>query len=320
MAATQNSRARRATVRPALQPHNKKRGFFRTLFSHRVSYLFLAPFAILFCMFTVYPVIMSIINSFTQYSIVAPPVFVGLQNYVRMLTEDPVFATSFRNTLFLAVVTGPAGYLLSLLLAWLINTLPRAARTVFVVIFYAPTTSSAIYTVWRILFDGSEYGMVNGLLKSWGFIQEPINFIYDTRYMMMVAIICQLWVSMGIGFLSFVAGLRSIDKQYYEAGAVDGVKNRWQELWYITLPMMKPQLMFGAVMSITSAFSIEEITRALFGFPSTSYAAHTMGNHIWDYYYYRYDIGYACAIATVLFLLMVVSKQLVNKLLERVGN
>lgn len=179
--------------------------------------------------------------------------------------------------------------------------------------------TTSVYTVWTLLFSNDEYGYINGVLMRLGFIREAIQWLADTDYMMTVVIICVLWTSMGAGFLSFVAGFRSMDKQYYEAGQVDGIRNRWQELWFITLPMMRPQLMFGAIMSITAAFSIHDVTIALMGFPSTDYAVHTVVNHLYDYGYLRFDLGYASAISTVLFLLMMGANRLVGRMLRKVG-
>ena len=192
-------------------------------------------------------------------------------------------------------------------------------RSLLTLVFYAPSIAGNLFTIWLVIFDGDIYGYLNSLLLQFGFIKEPIQWLTDPAYMMAAVVVVQLWVSMGTSFLTMRAGFNTIDRQYYEAAAVDGVKNRWQELWYVTLPMMKPQLLFGAVMSITSAFSIHEVTVALAGFPSTEYAAHTMVNHMWDYGYQRFEMGYASAIAAILFLLMFVCRKLINLLLERVG-
>ena len=237
-----------------------------------------------------------------------------------LFTGDDVFLVALRNTLMLALITGPVGYAMSFLLAWQINQMPsKPFRSIFTLLFYAPTMTTSVYTVWTLLFANDEYGYVNGLLMRLGLIREAIQWLADTDYMMTVVIICVLWTSMGAGFLSFVAGFRSMDKQYYEAGQVDGVRNRWQELWFITLPMMRPQLMFGAIMSITAAFSIHDVTIALMGFPSTDYAVHTVVNHLYDYGYLRFELGYASAISTVLFLLMMGANRLVGRMLRKVG-
>lgn len=284
------------------------------------SYLMLAPYFVVFFVFTALPVGISIWNSLTYNNFFDPARFVGFDNYIRMFTGDDVFLIALRNTLMLALITGPVGYAMSFLLAWQINNMPsKLFRSIFTLLFYAPTMTTSVYTVWTLLFSNDEYGYINGVLMRLGFIREAIQWLVDTDYMMTVVIICVLWTSMGAGFLSFVAGFRSMDKQYYEAGQVDGIRNRWQELWFITLPMMRPQLMFGAIMSITAAFSIHDVTIALMGFPSTDYAVHTVVNHLYDYGYLRFDLGYASAISTVLFLLMMGANRLVGRMLRKVG-
>ena len=284
------------------------------------SYLMLAPYFVVFFVFTALPVGISIWNSLTYNNFFDPARFVGFDNYIRMFTGDDVFLIALRNTLMLALITGPVGYAMSFLLARQINNMPsKLFRSIFTLLFYAPTMTTSVYTVWTLLFSNDEYGYINGVLMRLGFIREAIQWLADTDYMMTVVIICVLWTSMGAGFLSFVAGFRSMDKQYYEAGQVDGIRNRWQELWFITLPMMRPQLMFGAIMSITAAFSIHDVTIALMGFPSTDYAVHTVVNHLYDYGYLRFDLGYASAISTVLFLLMMGANRLVGRMLRKVG-
>ena len=284
------------------------------------SYLMLAPYFVVFFVFTALPVGISIWNSLTYNNFFDPARFVGFDNYIRMFTGDDVFLIALRNTLMLALITGPVGYAMSFLLAWQINNMPsKLFRSIFTLLFYAPTMTTSVYTVWTLLFSNDEYGYINGVLMRLGFIREAIQWLADTDYMMTVVIICVLWTSMGAGFLSFVAGFRSMDKQYYEAGQVDGIRNRWQELWFITLPMMRPQLMFGAIMSITAAFSIHDVTIALMGFPSTDYAVHTVVNHLYDYGYLRFDLGYASAISTVLFLLMMGANRLGGRMLRKVG-
>ena len=284
------------------------------------SYLMLAPYFVVFFVFTALPVGISIWNSLTYNNFFDPARFVGFDNYIRMFTGDDVFLIALRNTLMLALITGPVGYAMSFLLAWQINNMPsKLFRSIFTLLFYAPTMTTSVYTVWTLLFSNDEYGYINGVLMRLGFIREAIQWLADTDYMMTVVIICVLWTSMGAGFLSFVAGFRSMDKQYYEAGQVDGIRNRWQELWFITLPMMRPQLMFGAIMSITAAFSIHDVTIALMGFPSTDYAVHTVVNHLNDYGYLSFDLGYASAISTVLFLLMMGANRLVGRMLRKVG-
>ena len=282
-------------------------------------YLFLAPYAILFAMFFVYPVIASIFYSFTYYNILEAPRFLDLQNYVSLILEDDIFLTSIKNTLMIAIFTGPLGYIMSFLFAWLINELPRWVRSVAVVVFYAPSIAGNCYVIFSVFFRGDAYGYVNAFLMNLGIIDAPLLWFINPVYMLPICMVVILWMSLGTGFLSFVAGLQGIDKSQYEAGYMDGIKNRWQELWYITLPNMKPMLMFGAVMSITTAFGVCDVTMALCGYPSTDYAARTIVTHLFDYGFSRFEMGYACAIATILFLLMILCNKAIQSLLRRVG-
>ncbi|MBO7342222.1 MAG: sugar ABC transporter permease, partial [Clostridia bacterium] len=213
----------------------------------------------------------------------------------------------------------PASYLMSLLVAWFINELPPKIRAVVTLVFYAPSISGQVYLIWGTLFSGDSYGWVNATLLNLGLITEEIQWFRDANYIMPLCIVVALWTSLGTSFLSFIAGLQGIDRSMYEAGAVDGVRNRWQELWYITLPSMKPQLMFGAIMAITSAFGFGGVVTALCGFPSVDYAAHTIMHHLDDYGSMRFEVGYSSAIAVLLFALMIGSNMLVKKMLSKVG-
>lgn len=282
-------------------------------------YIYIAPWGLIFFTFTVLPVLASMILGFTYYNVLEFPTFIGFENFRQLLGNDDIFITALKNTLTLAIVTGPLGYLMSIMFAWLINELSPRARAIMVTILYAPSISGGAYTIFGIMFSGDSYGWINGMLMNVGIIDEPIQFMTDTKYMMWIAMLVIVWMSLGTGFLSNVAGFRTLDKSQYEAGYVEGIRNRWQELWFITLPSMKPQLMFSAVMSITHSFSVGAVTTGLFGMPSTDYAVHTILNHIEDYGGARFEMGYACAIATVLFAMMVASNELVQKALRRVG-
>ena len=286
---------------------------------NRTCYLFLAPYAILFFTFFILPIGTSIFYSFTYYNILEPARFIGLQNYINLILQDEVFLTAIKNTFVIAVITGPVGYILSFLFAWFINELPKWLRAVAVVIFYAPSIAGSAFTVFSILFRGDAYGWFNSILMEFGIIEAPRLWLTDPHYMMTILIIVILWMSMGTGFLSFVAGFQGIDRSMYEAGYVDGVRNRWQELYHITLPSMKPMLLFGAVMSITSAFNVCDVPRALCGYPSTDYAARTVVTHLFDYGFSRFEMGYASAIATLLFLIMILCKKAIAAMLGRVG-
>lgn len=300
----------------------KKKNFSIAMYKAKRSktcYLFLLPYAVLFTLFYIVPVVMSICLSFTYYNVLESPRFVGLQNYINLFLADDVFLKSVTNTFLIAAITGPLGYLASFLFAWFINELPRYIRAFAVLIFYAPTISGQVYLIWAIMFSGDAYGYINSFLMKLGIINEPILWLTDPNYMMPVILLVILWMSLGTGFLSFVAGLQGVDQAQYEAGYVDGIKNRWQELWYITLPNMKPMLMFGAVMAITQSFGVCEVTMALAGFPSTDYAARTVVTHLFDYGSVRFEMGYASAIATVLFITMILCNKLIQSLLRKVG-
>ena len=287
--------------------------------NNKTAYFMLAPFFILFIVFTVLPVFLSIFLSLTNFNMLEMPQWVGLDNFMRLFLEDEIFILACQNTLIFAAVTGPVSYLLSLLIAWFINELPPKIRAVVTLIFYAPSISGGAYLIWKTLFSSDSYGWANAVLIELGLITEPILWFQNANYVMGLCIIVALWTSLGTAFLSFIAGFQTIDRSMYEAAAVDGIKNRWQELWYITLPTMRPQLMFGAVLSITNSFGFGAVVDALCGFPSVDYAAHTIMHHLNDYGGQRYEVGYASAIAVILFVIMFASNIIIKKALSKVG-
>ncbi|MBP3965156.1 sugar ABC transporter permease [Paenibacillus sp. DLE-14] len=287
---------------------------------HKHSYILMSPYLLLFAVFTVLPVIMSIVISFTYFNMLEFPRFIGWQNYGRLFLEDDVFLIAVKNTILFAVITGPLSYIACFVFAWLINDLRPKLRAFMTLVFYAPSISGNVYFLWQMIFSGDRYGIANGFLIKMGVILDPILWLKTEKYIMPIVILVQLWLSLGTGFLAFIAGLQTVDKTLYEAGAVDGVKNRWQELWYITLPSMKPQLMFGAVIQITASLAIADVSIYLAGFPSVNYAAETIVTHLIDFGTIRFEMGYASAIATVLFLLMLGANLAVQRLLRKVGN
>ncbi len=286
---------------------------------HKVGYLMVAPYYIVFFIFTVVPVFVSLVLSLTQFNMLEMPVFVGVDNYIRLLLDDDIFLLACSNTLIFATMTGPVSYLLCLLFAWFINELTPKIRAVVTLVFYAPSISGQVYLIWQTLFSSDSYGWVNGTLMKLGIISSPILWFQDPDYIMTLVIVVALWTSLGTSFLSFIAGFQVVDKSLYEAASVDGVKNRWQELWYVTLPVMKNQMMFAAIMSITASFGFGAIVTALCGFPSVDYCAHTIMHHLEDYGTQRWEVGYASAIATILFIIMIAANLLVNKMLSKVG-
>ena len=286
---------------------------------NKVAYLMIAPYMLIFTCFTLIPGALSMILSFTDFNMLEMPSRFNLDNYIRLFLDDDIFLIALKNTFIFAVIVGPASYIMSFMVAWFINELSPKIRAIVTLIFYAPSISGQVYLIWGTLFSSDSYGWANAVLLELGIISEEIKFFQDASYVMPLCIVVAIWTSLGTSFLSFIAGLQGIDRALFEAGAVDGVKNRWQELWYITLPSMKPQLMFGAVMSITSAFGFGGIVTALCGFPSVDYAAHTIVHHLEDYGNQRFEIGYSSTIAVVLFVVMVGANAIVKKVLSKVG-
>lgn len=281
--------------------------------------LFLLPFLLMFIIFTVLPVLSSIVLSFFNFDMIKKLEFVGLDNYMRMLLKDTIFITVLRNTILFAVITGPCGFLLSFVLAWFINEFTPMIRTALSFLFYAPALVGNAYFIWQVAFSGDSYGYVNSLLLSVGLITEPITWLKSAQYVMPIIIIVQLWQSMGVSFLANISGLQNVNGEMYEAGAIDGIRNRWQELWYITLPSMKHMLLFSAVMQIASAFSVSGIAIQLAGYPSVDYAVDTIVSYMQDVGTVKYEMGYASAMAVVLFALMALFRWFINKLLNSTG-
>lgn len=298
---------------------DKASAVLRQIVKNKDCYLYLFPFYSIFFLFTVLPVLISVFLGFTYYNAIQPPKFVGFLNYINLFINDSVFLIAVKNTLIISVFAGPIGYFMSFFFAWVISELPNKLRAVMTMILYAPSISGSAYLVWKLLFSDDSNGYINSWLLSLGITSSPIQFLTTPKYMLPIVIVVMIWMSMGTGFLSLIAGFQTIDHSMHEAGYIDGIGNRWQELWFITLPSMKPQLLFSAIMSITGTFGVGSVVTEMFGFPSTDYGAHTIVNHLHDYGNVRYEMGYACAIATLLFILMVAVNKIVRNLISKVG-
>ena len=293
----------------------KAKRFFR---KYGVAYLELLPFTVLFLIFTVLPVGIAVVLSFTNYNMFQMIDFVGINNYKGLFLGDEIFMKALGNTLLFAVIVGPAGYFLSFFAAWVLNMMKF--RNGFALMFYAPSIISgvAMSVVWSYIFSPDSYGLLNNALLSIGIIDDPVLWTQDPNYILPVIILVSVWMSMGTGFLVFLAGLQNVNKEYYEAAAIDGISNKYQELKYITLPSMKPQLLFGAINAVTGAFGVYEVSVTLAGFPSPNYAGHTIVTHLYDYAFVRFQMGYACAVATVLFIMTFFIRRVVmNALTEK---
>lgn len=282
----------------------------------RSSYLFLLPFMTAFLLFTVIPVLSAIALSFTNFNSISITGFAGMENYIRMILDDKVFFIAIKNTLVFAFITGPISYILCILLAWLVNEVNTKIRVVLTLVLYAPSITIGAVFIWTFIFSGDAYGFINSILMQLGIIKDPVNWLIDPRYNLGVIIIIQLWLSLGAGFLSFIAGFQTIDPCMYEAGSMDGIRNRFQELWYLTLPSIRPQLMFGAVMQIAASFAVSAIPMQLTGFPSTNNSTTTIVTHILDTGTIKMEMGYACALATVLFITMIITRNIVSIIIK----
>ena len=285
--------------------------------NNKNGYLFILPYAIVFTIFILVPVILAVVLSFTNFNAIEFPSWVGFLNYITVLTNDEVFMQHvLPNTVTYALVVGVGGYILSFILAWALCNLPSALRTIFALIIYSPsmTAGVAMGVVWKVIFSGDQTGLLNSWLMELGIITEPIIWLINADYLLPIVIVIGLWSSMGIGFLSLIAGILNIDESLYEAGAIDGVKNRFQEMIYITIPSMKPQMFFAAVMAIVNAFQAGSIYALLTGNPSPGYASQLLVNHIEDYGFLRYEMGYAAAVSVVLLLIVQIFSKVANKL------
>lgn len=304
-------------VKTAMAPRSRIQHPLRQFWAkNSVGYLFMLPFLVLFALFVVLPVAVAIFTSFTDYNMLQPAKFVGFNNYRLLLTDDDVFITALKNTLVFALITGPIGYIMSFFSAWIINTLKF--KSAFALAFYAPsiTNGVAMSIVWMTFFSNDRYGYINNFLLNLGVIDSPILWTLNSEYIMTVIMIISVWMSMGNGFLVFLSGLQGMNKTYFEAAAIDGINSRFKELWYITLPLMKPQLLFGAINSIVGSFGVFDIAVSVAGLPSPNYAGHTIVAHLYDYAFIRFQMGYASAVSVILFLITFLLGRVVMKLLS----
>lgn len=284
------------------------------------TWVFLGPYILLFLIFIIVPVLIAIGLSFTYFNSIEFPKFIGLKNYVSLLTQDAVFMQNVvPNTLKFSLIVGPGGYILSFLMAWMLAQIPHKPRTVLALILYSPsmTAGVAMTVLWTVIFSGDASGYLNGLLLNLNLITEPIQWLQSPEYLMTIMIIVTLWTSMGVGFLAMLSGILNINPEIYEAGYIDGIKNRFQEIIYITIPSMKPQMLFGAVMAVVNTFQAGAIGVALSGTnPTPQNAGQLMVNHIDDYGFIRYEMGYAAAISVVLLLVVYLFSKVARRLFE----
>ncbi len=311
------AKAKEQTAVKPINTESKGAYTWHLIKQNKACYLMMLPFFALFTFFTVIPVVMSLPLGLTSFNLVQFPRYIGLTNFYSLFVNDDVFLIAIKNTLIFAIFTGPFSYVLSFILAWLINEMNPVLKVVFTFIFYAPSMTPSAYVIWQLVFSGDSYGYLNSVLMDLGIINSAKQWLTDVTYMMTVVIIVQLWMSMGAGFLALRAGFQGIDTALYEAGAIEGIQNRFQELFTITIPAMGPSLLFAAVLAISGAFTVGTVGQNLCGLPSTGYAVHTVMNHATDYGSIRYEMGYASAICFVLFVVMIVTNQVIRKVLSK---
>jgi multiple sugar transport system permease protein len=280
--------------------------------------IMLAPYVTLFTFFIAVPVLLAMALSLTYFNTVQMPRLVGLQNYVSIMTKDEIFMRHvLPNTIRFSLIVGPGGYVLQFLLAWALAQVPKWPRTILALIFYSPSMTSgvAMAVIWRVVFSGDQFGYLNSILLRLQIIDKPFQWLQSPDFLMNIMIVVTLWGSMGIGFLAMLGGVLNIDPEIYEAGYIDGVKNRFQEIIYITIPSMRPQMLFGAVMAIVNTFSHGSIGVDLTGAnPTPQYAGQLMVNHIEDYGFLRYDMGYAAALSVLLLMMIYWFSKTANRL------
>ncbi len=281
--------------------------------------IMLAPYIFLFCAFVLIPVAVSALLSFTYFNSVQAPRFVGLDNYIQLLTNDSVFMQKvLPNTLIYGLFVGAGGYILSFFLAWSLAQITKVPRTILAIVLYSPSLTGGVLisTVWGVIFSGDANGYLNALLMKWNWIEKPILWLQSEDYLLPIMILVSLWSSLGIGFLAMLAGILNVDEEIYEAARIDGVRNRFQEIFYITIPSVKPQMLFGAVMAIVGTFTSSGVGTVLSGAnPTPGYAGQLIVNHMEDYAFIRQEMGYASAVAVVLLIFIRLCSNLVNRLL-----
>jgi len=280
--------------------------------------VFLSPYYFLFFIFIVVPVTLAILLSFTHFDSIQFPTFIGIRNYITLVTQDATFMRYvLPNTIRFALIVGPGGYFLAFFMAWLLAQVPHKPRTVLALALYSPsmTAGVAMSVLWRVIFSGDEAGYLNSILLRLGMVTEPVQFLQSPEHLMTIMILVTLWGSMGVGFLAMLSGILNVNQELYEAAYIDGLRNRFQEIFYVTIPSMRPQMLFGAVMAIVSTFQAGAIGVELSGAnPTPQYAGQLIVNHIEDFGFLRFEMGYAATVSVALLTMVYLCAKLVNKL------
>jgi len=274
------------------------------------AYFFIVPYFTIFFTFVIALIVISVVLSFTYYDTINFPTWVGLKNYIDLFTTDTDFMQyALPTTIKYALIIGPGGYIISFLMAWLLSQVSYKVRTVLAIILYSPSLTSGVLmaVIWKVTFSGDTRGYLNYFLLNLGFINEPIQYLQNTSMIFGIMIFVGLWSSMSVGFLAMLSGILNIDKDLYEAAYVDGMKSRWQEIFYITIPSIKPQMLFGAVMAVVGTFNAAGLASALTGaYPPPQLAGWLIVDHMNDFGFGRYEMGYASAMSVVLLMIVMI--------------
>ncbi len=266
-------------------------------------YMFLAPALIVIAVFVIYPIFAVVFYSFTDYTIVNPPVWIGLKNYQDLL-QDSVFWLALEHSLIYLLVT-PILIFLSILLAIVVNRqLPGI--NFFRSLYYIPVISGSIAVgiAWRLIWDTN--GLLNSVLLSFGFLKEPIQWLAEPRYTLAIAMFLTIWLGLGFYMMIFLAGLQNISEELYDAAVIDGA-NGWQKHWHVSFPGLRPQITFVAVISSLAALEVfNEIYVLTGGLGGILDSGVTVVFYLWRVAFRLQHAGYASAIAMVLLLITLV--------------
>lgn len=278
----------------------------------RAGILFASPWFIGFCVFLAYPLCASIYYSFCDYSVLKPPVLIGLANY-RDLVQDEVFRQALANTFVYAVMALPMGMITALVLAMLLNA-KVPGQTIYRTIFFLPSLvpQVSLAVLWLWLLNG-EHGILNGALKLVG-IPGP-NWLNDPNWSKPALVIMGLW-GVGNAFLIYLASLQDVPQQLIEAADLDGA-NAWQKTRNVTLPMISPVILFNGIMGIIGTLQVFTVPYIMFpgGAPSRSTYFYTM--YLYDNAFRYHKMGYASAMGWIMFLIILALTFASIKLSER---
>ena len=283
-----------------------KKSFFTRLNEAKWSYIFVAPAVLLFFIFVVGPLITSFYWSFTEYDAIHAPKWVGLDNYKNIFFNDPRFWKSIRNTIFYTLGVIPPVVVLSLLLAIAVDQQIRF-KNFFKVIYFIPSVTSviALSVIWKWLFAGEKYGLINHILIRVGL--QPVDWLMSPVWTLPAIMIMSIWAGLGYNMILFLAGLQTIPKTVYEAADIDGA-NVFDKFWHITLPLLKPFTVFVVIIGFITSFQVFEriyiMTQSEFGIGGVLDSALTVVAYLYDMGFRKFKMGYASALGYIIFVVV----------------